>query len=175
MTRGRRGKEQDSEPGKVPLTGLDTVKRKMPLRRLGIFPFHSAILFRSSSTSGVNPDTVRRIVLPQLSPSFEGGILSQWNVQAGSEVDDYDSVFCVKTTTLTEPQSRGEDPTIEVIVEVMDSGFVGKHRVSVEEAVQPGDLLAFLVENESDIEIVDKHPEEFACCEKFRYQAYLNR
>lgn len=147
----------------------------MPLRRLSIFPFHSAILFRSSSTSGVNPDTVRRIVLPKLSPSFEGGILSQWNVQAGSEVNDYDSVFCVKTTTLTEPQSRGEDPTIEVIIEVMDSGFVGKHHVSVEEAVQPGDLLAFLVENESDIEIVDKNPEEFAYCEKFRYQAYLNR
>ena len=139
--------------------------------------------FRSfASSTGVDPASVRRIVLPQLSPTFEHGTLSQWVIAAGEHASAYDVVYRVSTTTLTEPQSRadylqeGEDPTVELQIETIDDGYVGRHLVEPGSVVKPGDLLALLVEDEDDVAAVNAtHPEEFADCEEFTWQAYTMR
>ena len=125
---------------------------------------------------------MRRIVVPPLSPTFEGGTLTRWTVEAGSEVNAYDVLFHVRTTSLTEPQSRADylcddaDPSVELQIETVDDGFVGRFRVQPGEAVVPGDLLAYLCEDEEDIVAVDEaasaNPEAFAECMEFTWQAY---
>jgi hypothetical protein len=55
-----------------------------------------------------------------------------------------------------------------------DEGFLGKPLVAVGSTVRPGGLLAFLVENEEDLDAVNAaDQDEFRDCEDFLWEGYL--
>ncbi len=103
--------------------------------------------------------SVKRVLMPQLSPSFERGALTKWRVPAGSAVKGYDAVFDVRTSTL-HADARPTDAPHELIIETMDEGWLSKFLVMEGADVPHGALLAFIVEEESDLAILNAIPSE---------------
>ena len=132
------------------------------------------VAFRFIATSA-DPSSVRRLVMPLLSPTFREGTLVKWHLAPGDEVTMYDACFDVTTASLTEDQlsEKKEDNGITLSVETMDNGFVSNLLVDEGAVCTPGTTLAFIVEEESDISSVNSNPQLFASCEECTWQAYL--
>lgn len=126
---------------------------------------HNGVLFASLGE-------IRRVTMPQLSPTFTGGSL-KWT-HSGSEVSPYAALFEVLTDSLTEDHVRNKISS-ELIIESTDGGFLSRKFVTSGATVRPGTLLAVIVENEEDLHKINaiSTMNNFSHLDEFVWQAYL--
>jgi pyruvate/2-oxoglutarate dehydrogenase complex dihydrolipoamide acyltransferase (E2) component len=75
-----------------------------------------------------------KIVMPQLGLTMEEGAVTSWQKQPGEWVEKGDVIFTVETDK------------VEMEVEAMSKGYLGKSQVPIGQIVPVGTLLAMLTD-----------------------------
>ena len=115
---------------------------------------------------------IKRITMPRLSPSFESALLLNWRVQPGQFINPHGALFDVRTSSLTQEQSRLKDEKIDLIIETIDGGFVSNLLISVGMNVPMGTTLAYIADEKEDFEHFSSitNVSTFRECDEFLWQ-----
>ena len=62
--------------------------------------------------------------MPTLSPSMKEATVTDWNKKNGDELECYEILFSVSTSTLEDTPADEEGPPTELVIESQDDGTI---------------------------------------------------